>query len=66
MGWFLIEEILLIFQCIHYQLSPPPSAEVKECVELYLYFPNTPSWHGTQLKNHRENFIFTVYSLLTT
>jgi hypothetical protein len=23
--------------------SPPSSAEVKECVELYLHFPNTPS-----------------------
>jgi hypothetical protein len=26
--------------------SPPSSAEVKECVELYLYSPNMPSWHG--------------------
>jgi hypothetical protein len=26
--------------------SPPPSAEVKECVELYLHSPSTPSWHG--------------------
>jgi hypothetical protein len=24
--------------------SPPSSAEVKECVELYLHSPNTPSW----------------------
>jgi hypothetical protein len=30
--------------------SPASSAEVKECVELYLYFPNTPSWRGAQLK----------------
>jgi hypothetical protein len=29
--------------------SPPSSAEVKECVELYLH-PSTPSWHGAQLK----------------
>jgi hypothetical protein len=29
--------------------SPPPSAEVKEWVELYLHSPNTPSWHGAQL-----------------
>jgi hypothetical protein len=35
--------------------SPPPSAEVKECMELYLYSPNTPSWRGAQLK-HRVNF----------
>jgi hypothetical protein len=26
--------------------SPPSSAEVKECVELYLRFSNTPSWRG--------------------
>jgi hypothetical protein len=39
--------------------SPPPSAEVKECVELYLYSPNTPSWHSSQLKKHRDNFTLT-------
>jgi hypothetical protein len=27
-------------------LSPPTSAEVKECVKLYLHSPNTPSWRG--------------------
>jgi hypothetical protein len=26
--------------------SPPSRAEVKECVELYLHSPNTPSWRG--------------------
>jgi hypothetical protein len=26
--------------------SYPSSAEVKECVELYLHSPNTPSWRG--------------------
>jgi hypothetical protein len=26
--------------------SPPSSAEVKECVGLYLHSPNTPSWRG--------------------
>jgi hypothetical protein len=26
--------------------SPPSSAKVKECVELYLHSPNTPSWRG--------------------
>jgi hypothetical protein len=31
--------------------SPPSSAKVKECMELYLHFPNMPSWHGAQLKN---------------
>jgi hypothetical protein len=29
--------------------SPPSSAEVNECVELYLHFPNTPSLRGAQL-----------------
>jgi hypothetical protein len=29
--------------------SPPPSAEVKELVELYLHSPNKPSWRGAQL-----------------
>jgi hypothetical protein len=38
--------------------SPSSSAEVKECVELYLYSPNTPSWRGDQLK-HRDKFTFT-------
>jgi hypothetical protein len=26
--------------------SPPSSAEVKECMELYLHSPDTPSWRG--------------------
>jgi len=30
--------------------SPPSSAEVRECVELYFYSLNTPSWRGAQLK----------------
>jgi hypothetical protein len=29
--------------------SPPSSAEVKECVELYLHSPNMPSWRGASL-----------------
>jgi hypothetical protein len=29
--------------------SPPSSAEVKEWVELYLHYRNTPSWRGAQL-----------------
>jgi hypothetical protein len=33
--------------------SPPSSAEVKEWVELYLHFPNTPSWRGVQLGRAR-------------
>jgi hypothetical protein len=30
--------------------SPPSSAEVKECVDLYFHSPNTPSWRGAQFK----------------
>jgi hypothetical protein len=37
--------------------SPPSSAEIKECVELYLHTTSTPSWRGAQLKEkHMENF----------
>jgi hypothetical protein len=36
--------------------SPPSSAEVKKCVDLYRHSPNTPSWRGAHLKNHRDNF----------
>jgi hypothetical protein len=45
--------------------SPPSSAEVKECVELYVHSPNKPSWCGAQLK-HTDNFTFTLlcYSML--
>jgi hypothetical protein len=37
--------------------SPPSSAEVKDCVEIYFHSPNTPSWRGAQLK-HMDNFTF--------
>jgi hypothetical protein len=30
--------------------SPPSSAEVKECVEIYIHSPNTPLWRGAQKK----------------
>jgi len=30
--------------------SPPSRDEVKECLELYIHSPNTPSWRGPQLK----------------
>jgi hypothetical protein len=42
--------------------SPPPSAEVKECVELYLHSPNMPSWRGAPLKNTGT----TVFGEVTT
>jgi hypothetical protein len=39
--------------------SLPSGAEVKEWVEPYIYFPNTPSWRGAQLKKPRDNLSFT-------
>jgi hypothetical protein len=45
--------------------SPPSSAEIKECVELYLQYPNTSSWRGAKLK-HRDNFTFTFTSSHTS
>jgi hypothetical protein len=42
--------------------SPSTSAEVKECVELYLHSTNTSSWRGAQLKKSTRTtlpFIFT-------
>jgi hypothetical protein len=33
------------------EYSPPSSAEVKECLELYLHSPNTLSWRRAQFKN---------------
>jgi hypothetical protein len=39
--------------------SPPFSAEVKACVELYLHSPNTPSWRGAQLKKaQRQLYLY--------
>jgi hypothetical protein len=31
--------------------SPSSNAEVKDCVEVYLHSPNTPSWRDPQLKH---------------
>jgi hypothetical protein len=44
--------------------SPPSSAEVKECVELYIHSPNTPSRRGAQLKKRRANFTLLLLLLL--
>jgi hypothetical protein len=41
--------------------SAPSSAEIKEWVELYLHSPNTLSWHGAQLGEHRGNFYLYLY-----
>jgi hypothetical protein len=42
--------------------SPPSSAEVKECVELYLHSPNTSSWRGAQLKSTGTTLPLRYYS----
>jgi hypothetical protein len=31
--------------------SYPTSAKVKDCMDIYLHSPNTPSWRGDQLKH---------------
>jgi hypothetical protein len=38
--------------------SSPSSAEVKECVELYLHSPNTFSWRGVQLKAQGQLYFY--------
>jgi hypothetical protein len=43
--------------------SPPSSAKIKECVELYLHSPNMTSWRVAHLKTKaRDNFTFTFSS----
>jgi hypothetical protein len=38
--------------------SPPSSAEVKECMELYLHSPNIPPWRGAQLKAQGQLYLY--------
>jgi hypothetical protein len=42
--------------------SPPSSSEVKECVELYLHSPNTPTWRGALLKKAQGQLYLYRYS----
>jgi hypothetical protein len=42
--------------------SPLSSAEVKECVELYLHSTNTAPWRGAQLKKAQDNFTLAFMS----
>jgi hypothetical protein len=35
--------------------SPPSTAEVEECVELYIHSPNTSSWHGVVKQSFLQN-----------
>jgi hypothetical protein len=41
--------------------SPPSIVKVKECMELYLYSPNTPSWRGAQLKEAQGQLCLYLY-----
>jgi hypothetical protein len=43
--------------------SPTSSAEVKECVELYVHSPSTPSWRGAHLKRTGTTLPFTFFTL---
>jgi hypothetical protein len=50
-------------------LSPPSSAKVEVCVELYLHCPNTSSWRGAQLSvvvvnNNNNNFNNNTYETM--
>jgi hypothetical protein len=42
--------------------SPPSSAEVKECVKLYLHFSDTPLWRGAQLKTKAQGQLYLLPS----
>jgi hypothetical protein len=43
--------------------SPPSSAEVEECMALYLHSPNTPSWCGVQLKKAQgQLYLYLTYN----
>jgi len=44
--------------------SRPSSAKIKECLELCIHSPNTPSWHGAQLKKRTINFTLPYLTLL--
>jgi hypothetical protein len=41
--------------------SPPSSSEVKEGVELYHHFPNTPSWRGVQKKAQEQIYLYLYF-----
>jgi hypothetical protein len=41
--------------------SSPSSAKVKECVEIYLHSPNTPSWRGARLKKAQGQLYLYLY-----
>jgi len=40
--------------------SSPSSADVKECVELYLHSSSMPSWRGAQFKKNGERYTVNV------
>jgi len=46
--------------------SLPSSAEVEECVELYLHSPNMPSWRGAQVKKSTGTIFYLYFCNLIT
>jgi hypothetical protein len=45
--------------------SPPSSAVVKECVELYFHSPNTPSWRGAQFKKaQKQLYLYLTFTYI--
>jgi hypothetical protein len=44
---------------------PPSSAEVKECVELYLHSPSTSPWRGAQFKKAQGQIYLYLYIPVT-
>jgi hypothetical protein len=41
--------------------SPQSTAEVKECVELYLHSPIVPSWRDAELKNSTGTNLYLLH-----
>jgi hypothetical protein len=46
--------------------SPPSSAKVKGCVQLYLHSPDTPSWRRAQLKRRDNLTLHLSYLTITS
>jgi hypothetical protein len=46
--------------------SPPPSADVKEWVGLYLQSPKTPLWRDAQLKAQGQLYLYLTHIVTIT
>jgi hypothetical protein len=54
----------VLFNEVYLLYSPSGSAEVKECVQLYLHSPDTPSWRGAQLKKAQGQLYLYLYLII--